>query len=279
MQPRAAGLHRPHVGARRDLRGFAHHLHLGGGLVQAHVVQQVIERDEFVRRLRALPGLGADAVDPLHQPVIELGVAADRVVDARAPLDQPGEDVVDVTDGKGIVGAVLAHRPFLAGAQAVPEFALGVALAAEQHVLAVLAPGDQRDHRLRLGKAREVLEIAVLAVDVFHVPVADVHGGRRQDGDAVRLHLRHQRLAAPGVLRLGNAGRGHGVLLGTGISAGKAWGPRPAPCRIRRTATWAPRAGIPSLPCSRSRRLPTPPARSAPGRWPPGPAAPRGPHR
>ncbi|MCY1530646.1 hypothetical protein D9M68_658420 [compost metagenome] len=168
----------------------------------------MVEGDELVRRLGALARLGADHVDPLHQVLVEFLVGADRVVDPLAALDQAGEDVVDVADREGIVGAVVADRAVLAGAQAVPQLALGIALAAEQHVLAMLTTRNQRDHRLRLGKPGEVLEVAVLAVYMLDIAVADVHRRRRQDGDAVGFHLRHQRLAPTGVFRLGDADHG-----------------------------------------------------------------------
>ncbi len=163
-QPRPAHLHRPDVRPGGDLGGVAHDLHFVGALVQPLVVQQVVEGNELVRRLRALAGLGADHVDPVHQPAVEVGIGAKGVVDPVAAFDQAGQDVVDIADGKGVVGAVLADRTVLAGAQAVPQFTLRIPLAAEKHVFAVGTAGNQRHHRLRLGEAGEVLEVAVLAV-------------------------------------------------------------------------------------------------------------------
>ncbi|MCY1185196.1 hypothetical protein D9M73_259550 [compost metagenome] len=69
----------------------------------------------------------------------------------------------------------------------------------------MLAAGDQGHHRFRLGEAGEVLKVAVLAVDVLDIAVADVHRRGRQDGDAVGHHLLHQRLAPTGIFRLGDA--------------------------------------------------------------------------
>ncbi|MCY1269762.1 hypothetical protein D9M70_182700 [compost metagenome] len=177
-------------------------------------MQQVVEGDELVRRLGALARLGTDHVDPLHQVLVELGVGADGVIDAVAPLDQAGKDVVDVADGEGVICAVFADGAVLAGAQAVPELTFRITLAAEQHVLAMLAAGDQHQHRFRLGKAAEVLEVAVLAVDVLDVAVADMHGRGGQDGNAVGFHLRHQRLAPAGVFGLGDTGHAHSFRAG-----------------------------------------------------------------
>ena len=79
----------------------------------------VPERKPHPAPLRAaLAGLGADVVDPLHQPMIELLVATDGVVDALTAFDQPGQDVVDIADGKGIVGTVFSDGTVLPGTQA-----------------------------------------------------------------------------------------------------------------------------------------------------------------
>ena len=229
-QAGATRLHGTDMSARTDLGSFLHHLHFGRRFVQAHVVQQVVEGDEFVWRHSALARLGADVVDPLHQPMIELLIAADGVVDALAAFDQPRQDVVDIANGEGIVGAKLADRTVLAGTQAIPQLALGITLATEQHIFTVLAPRDQRHHRFRLGKTGEVLEIAVLTVDMLDVTVADIHRRRRQNGDAVGFHLRHQRLAPTGIFGLGDADQGR---LRRKISAGRVWQQAPQVWRTR----------------------------------------------
>ena len=73
---------------------------------------------------------------------------------------------------------------------------LGIALAAEQQRLAVLSPGHQHQHRLRLGEAAQVPEIAVLAVRIGGVLAADALGRGRQDQDGVLAGHAHQLLAA-----------------------------------------------------------------------------------
>ena len=57
-------------------------------------------------------------------------------------------------------------------------------------------------------EAAQVLEVAVLAVDVLDITVADGHGSGRQDRDAVGFHLRHERLAATGVFRFRDMNHG-----------------------------------------------------------------------
>src|SRR3546814_13873608 len=75
-------------------------------------------------------------------------------------------------------------------------------------LFAMRPPGHQHNHRLRLGEAAEVLEVAVLAVDVLDVAVADGNGGGGQDCDAVGFHLRHQGLAATAVFRFRDMNHG-----------------------------------------------------------------------
>jgi hypothetical protein len=95
--------------------------------------------------------LRAHAVDPADQLLVELGVAPEVVVDTLAAvLDQAGQDLVDVGDGIGVVHAELRDRALRSGARAVPGFALGVALAAEQQGFAVLAARHQGQHRIGL---------------------------------------------------------------------------------------------------------------------------------
>lgn len=53
VQSGTAGLHGPHMGAGGNCRGLAHHLHFRRRFIQAHVVQQMIQGNELVRRLRA----------------------------------------------------------------------------------------------------------------------------------------------------------------------------------------------------------------------------------
>jgi hypothetical protein len=54
VQARARRAHRAHVRLARRSRRAPHQLAIRLALEQAQVVQQVLEREEFVRRLRAL---------------------------------------------------------------------------------------------------------------------------------------------------------------------------------------------------------------------------------
>lgn len=119
VEPSPTGLHRTDMSLRRNPCGFAHHLHFCRRFIQAHVVEQMIQGNEFVRRLGTEVRLGADHVDPVHQVTIKFGVAAHRRIHPVAAFDQAREDVVDVGNRKGVVGTKVADRAFLPRAQTV----------------------------------------------------------------------------------------------------------------------------------------------------------------
>ena len=108
-------------------------------------MQQVIESNVVVRRVRAARGLAAKCIDPLGHPRIEVGVQAHLIKDSRAGFHDARENVVDVVDGESVVGTVVAHGTLRTGADSVPKLLVTIPLTAEQQVLAVFAAG--REHR------------------------------------------------------------------------------------------------------------------------------------
>ncbi len=104
-------------------------------------MQQVIQIQELPRRVGPGADLGADYVDPLHHLAIEIGVAPHGIVNTLAPFQQARQDIVDIADGEGIVGAVVGHRPLRSGAVTVPLLHGRIAVAAEQDILAVTTAG------------------------------------------------------------------------------------------------------------------------------------------
>ena len=191
-------LHGPHMGAGRNTGSAAHQLDFGSALEQTHVVKMVCQGNEFPGGL----GTGADpltdTVNPAHQTTIEFRIVTQVVIDPLTALDQARQDLVDITDGKSIIRIKIRHGPIGAGPVAVPDFHGAVALAAEQHILAVLPARQQHHDRLRFAKPGQVPEVTVLPIGVFHIPVTGAFRGRRQDGNAVGPHDAHQFLAATG---------------------------------------------------------------------------------
>ncbi len=159
-------------------------------------MQQVVDGDEFVGHMGAAARLALDLVDPAHQALVEVGIAADGREHLLPSLEQARQNVVDIADGEGIIGTVVLDRALLTGASAVPGLLLRVILAAEQDVLSVVAPRHQHQHRFRLEETAEIEEVAVLAVGVLDIAIADALRCRRQDGDIALADHFHQLVAA-----------------------------------------------------------------------------------
>ena len=191
---RAAGLHRAPVCAGRNFRGALHEADFLRPLEQAHLVQDVVEGDELTRGVHAVAALGADFIHPVHQVRVEIRIAPHAVEHLVAVLQQTRQDFVNVVNGEGVVGAVDFARVVKAGAPTFPGFLFRIALAAEQNKFPVLAARHQHHHRLGLGEMGEVIKIAVGAVGIMHVAIAQAHRRGRQNGHAAP-HVAHQRLA------------------------------------------------------------------------------------
>ncbi len=110
-------------------------------------------------------------------------------------LQQRGELLLQLVDRVDRVGAEVLARAVHAVAEAVPHLAFRVARAHEEREAPRRVEGRQHQHRLGLGKAAQVVEIAVL-------PVADLgvarlvelgRGGQYEHGV---VHAGEQALAA-----------------------------------------------------------------------------------
>ena len=189
--PRTADAHGALVGGGADPRRLRHHADLRLALEQTHLVDEVIEHDELAGAAAGAPA-AADLRDPSEHALVELLEVSHRVVDPGRVFDQPRQDLVDVFDGKRIVGAVALAHPFQSEPGAVPLLRLGVTLPAEQHELALIAPGREDRHRLGFGEPGEIVEVAVGPERKLDVSIARLHRRRGHDGDAPLLHHLHQ---------------------------------------------------------------------------------------
>ena len=181
-----------------DLRGAAHRADLGAALEQTQIVQQVIEADELVGRMVSLAPALTQRRDPGEQPLIEIRVGADRVVDAFALLDDAGQDFVDVGDRKRVIGAERSDCAFGPGAGPVPDCARRVALTTEQDELAVGTTGHEDRNRVRFAKPGQIQEVAVLTEKVLAVAIPHARRRRGQDGNSALAHHPHQLAPALG---------------------------------------------------------------------------------
>src|SRR6185437_13064566 len=74
LEARPAHLHRPDVRGGGDPRSFAHEADLDARFVEPHVVQDVVEGDDLLRRMAAVPRLRTQAVHPADEPLVELRI-------------------------------------------------------------------------------------------------------------------------------------------------------------------------------------------------------------
>jgi hypothetical protein len=192
---RRAGAHGAYVGLGRDAGGGAHRLDLGAALEQAHVVEHVIERHDLERRVAPVARLGAQAVHPAHDSLVEFRMRAHRIENLRAVFHESGEDFVDVRDREGVIGSEVAHGALGSGPPAIPGLARRVAIAHEEDVLALRAARNEHGDRFGFVESRQIEEVAVGAVRIFDVVVAQPDGRGRDDRERVATHELHQRAA------------------------------------------------------------------------------------
>ena len=199
-----AGLHAAHqlgMGLRRQARGTAHHRHLGAALVQAHLVQVVIQREKLDRPMHAGARARSHLADPIGHALVQRRVGSHRKKNPFTLFEQTGQDVIQVRDRKRIIGAVLRDGALEPRTVTIPKLFCRILFATEQDVLAVRATRHEHHHRLRFGEPGEVIEIAVRPEPVMHIAIAHRFHTGRQYGHAARAHHAHQLAAAPFELR------------------------------------------------------------------------------
>ncbi len=131
----------------------AHQTQFRRTFVQAQFVQHMVQVGKFSRRDGAGGLLAADTVYPAHDPPIKFGAASHRVVDPLPALEQTGQNVIDVANGKGVIRTEFFADTLRPGAMAMPQFPARIALPAKHHKLTVAATRQQHQHRVRLGKS------------------------------------------------------------------------------------------------------------------------------
>ena len=107
-------------------------------------------------------------------------------------LNQAGQDVVQIIDRKGVVHPEVRYRALGPKPVSIPQLHLRVSLTAEQHHLTLAPARYQHQYCIRLLKARQIEEIAVLSKGVLRVTTARDFTCARNNGDAVLVHHGHQ---------------------------------------------------------------------------------------
>ena len=196
---RPRGAHRALVRSAGDRRRLPHQFQLVIVLDEAHRVDGTADVDDIVGRRYASARAIAHLIQQLRDLLVP-GVEQPQWREQRRPVRRQlrqlfgqrgnGMGFVEAENFPGRIGAI---------AETIPDFTLGVLFAAEQHVLVAIRPGDQRDDRLRLRKAGQVIEVTVEAVRECRIAAAR-HFGRgghqRQAAAGMRAHRSQDRRTA-----------------------------------------------------------------------------------
>ena len=192
----ATKTHRTHMGQGGNPRRLTHAFDFATALEETHFVEHMLECHHLVRRMTTLLGLGTQTIHPTNDPLIELAVVPDRVVELASTFEQAWQNFVDIVDRESIVGTVIAPSADRAGTTTVPGLARRISIAYEQEILALRTTGNQHGHRLGLTEARQIMEIAVLAIGELDVVVAHRYRCSRDDRNRVAPHRLHELTAA-----------------------------------------------------------------------------------
>ena len=197
----AAGLCRFHDLAMRTSRHFgrsAHRRQLSSTFVQTHVVQQMVQGNEFMRSMRSRGSSAAQRIHPFRDALIKIGVNAHCVVNPITRLDDPREYVVDVFDGKRVRRAKFLNRTIRPRTGSIPAFSQLIPLPAKQNVITTFSAWRQYGDSLRLREASQIVEVAVLAETILNISAACADRSAWQNSHAVRADHAHQLLSTFG---------------------------------------------------------------------------------
>ena len=156
---------------------MAHAGHFVRILAQPHVIERRVQVVHFSRRPLAGTVLRAHCVQRGDDPGIPGGILTQCMPQRAAVGDEFGQPLFERAERIGLIKTESIACRFGTVAEAVPDFALGILFAAEQNRFLILA-ADQDDDRFRLGKAREIPEVAVETVGVVGVAVAQAFGAQ-----------------------------------------------------------------------------------------------------
>src|SRR6266853_492761 len=195
----AGRAHRAFVGGCRDRRRAAHHGELPVVLEEAHLVERGAHVAYFRRRSDARARLRPDLIQPSHDARVPTRVGSGGVVKRGLIGEELRHVLVERLHRIGFIETEGGSCALGAVADAFPEFALRIALAAEENRPGLLSR-EEDQHRLGLGKPAQVVEIAVEPVKVIAVAIADAFRCGRNDRGAL-AHAQLQRVAALGAAR------------------------------------------------------------------------------
>ena len=173
-------------------RGPAHDLKLFRAFEQAHFVEQKPDVAEFrpARPCRCAPACRTRLTQPITR-ASHCRHRRRRHSIRRLVRQQLGQHFVQLGDGVCLVEAERFPRSLRAVTEAIPDFALRYPSRGRRGCALCSLSRIRHDHQhcLGLGKAGQIIEIAVEAIGIMRVPVAHALRRGRNDGDTRSVHL------------------------------------------------------------------------------------------
>ena len=182
------------MGLVGDFGGTAHRGDFVGMLEQPHLMDNVARIEYPAGAVAELRLSLIGSAQHRQHALVHFVIDPERKEYALVALQIFGQHAIELGQHISLVSAVIEHRAFDAGAAAGPDLAFLVARANEQYELTVLVAGRDHRHRFGLGKAGQVVEITVLAVDELDIVGAD--GDRRAGQHRVRARCQSARSGA-----------------------------------------------------------------------------------
>ena len=183
-QAGATGAHGARVAGRGDVGGAAQTVEFVRVLDKAQSVEQLARIADLCWRSLSRTRLGAYGAKRASDLPVPVRIVPERMPQDGSVGDQFRQTLFQFIDGVGFVDAEGFTRGRRPVAEAVPDFALDVLLAAEQQRARRLA-ADQHQRRLGFRESGEVPEIAVETVRVQGIAITHTFRRGWDEGDTV----------------------------------------------------------------------------------------------
>ena len=184
---------------RSNVGGRLHDLQLFRALNHAHLVNDRRRIDNRLRWMNRLAIQRTHAADLFNDPVVEISIDAQPVIEHVSAIEKLGQLPVKLLDRKSLIRPKLTLRAFNTGATTVPNLSFWISWSHKQRVLRLLLRSNNRD-RIRFFEAGQVKEIGILPKTIMSV-VGASGSWRRENGHRFRCHASHKLLELGLIIR------------------------------------------------------------------------------
>jgi len=160
---------------RRDLRRLTHGSNFLATLIKSHVVQDMCQRDKFVRRIHPGARLVSDFIHPTQNTLIKNRIIAHGVKNAFSIFEQIGQDIVHIFDRKSVICTINIASSFQASTFAIPDFLVWITLPAKQNIFAMSSVRNNNCNRLRFWIAGHIIKITIRTKRKFNIVIPEMY--------------------------------------------------------------------------------------------------------